>query len=54
VKTFVIQQIEPDHWAPVGKVHHPRRCPLCLIARVGIALGLIESEVDIPDSVGAN
>jgi hypothetical protein len=42
MRPLLIEQIEPSHWAPIGKTHHPRRCPLCLITRLGKFLRLIE------------
>jgi hypothetical protein len=48
MRARVVQQIAPDHWAPIGQVHYPRRCPLCLVGRVGLWLGLIVPEDDEP------
>jgi len=42
MRPLLIEQIEPSHWAPIGKTHHPRRCPFCLVSRVGMWLGLFE------------
>ena len=46
MKARIVLQVEPDHWAPRGKVHYPKRCVLCAVQRLGLRLGLIESEED--------
>lgn len=38
------QQTAPDHWNANGAAHHPRRCLLCNISRIGQKLGIIGPE----------
>ncbi len=46
MRVRIIEQIEPWHWAPDGKIHYPRRCLLCLLQTLGVWLGLIGCEDD--------
>ena len=44
MRPLLVEQVEPSHWAPDGNVHHPRRCLLCILSRLGVALRLIATE----------
>jgi hypothetical protein len=46
MKTRVIQQFPPDHWAPEGETHWPKRCVICWVRRIGVRLGIIEWEYE--------
>lgn len=56
MRPLIIEQLQPSHWAPPGRYHHPRRCVLCLLARLGHRLGLIavESEAMAPAGEGGS
>ena len=38
-------QIEPTHWR-WDKPHHPKRCVLCWVERIGVRLGILKIEDD--------
>lgn len=40
---------EPGHFAPIGQVHHPRRCVLCWVTRIGLWLGVIDFYEPLPE-----